>query len=112
MRESPRVATQFVQVADVDDVRPGIPKVVVVDGREIALVNLDGCIHAVDNTCPHQGGPLAEGWLDGPLIACPWHAWCFDVRDGKMTLGDFASIDVFDVAVEGTKIAVAREPRR
>ncbi len=104
------MATEFVSVADLADVRPGLPKVVVVDGREIALFNVDGVIHAVDNTCPHQGGPLAEGWIEGPLVQCPWHAWCFDVRDGSMTLG-ITSIEVFDVAIEGTTIAVARTPR-
>jgi nitrite reductase (NADH) small subunit len=105
------VSDEFVTVARVGDVAPGTGKAVVVDGREIALFNAGGTFYALDNTCPHQGGPLAEGWIEGNTVTCPWHAWCFKMTDGKMTLGDYASVDTFDVLVEAGQVRVCRVPR-
>jgi nitrite reductase/ring-hydroxylating ferredoxin subunit len=52
-------------------------------GLEIALFRVQGEIFALNNACPHQGAPLAEGQLQGYCITCPWHAWDFDVRTGE-----------------------------
>jgi NAD(P)H-dependent nitrite reductase small subunit len=105
------VNDDYVTAARVGDVAPGTGKAVVVGEREIALFNVGGRYYALDNTCPHQGGPLAEGWLDGAVVTCPWHAWTFKLSDGKMTLGDFACVDTFDVRVEGDDIRVSRTPQ-
>jgi nitrite reductase/ring-hydroxylating ferredoxin subunit len=101
----------FVPVARVGDIPPGQAKAYVVGDLEIAVFNVDGQFHAIENACPHQGGPLADGWIDGNVVTCPWHAWCFDVRDGRMTLGGYTSVDAFDVQVEGSTISVWSEPR-
>jgi NAD(P)H-dependent nitrite reductase small subunit len=105
------VSQAFVPVAKVAEIAPGSGKAFTVGRREIALFNVDGRFYALDNTCPHQGGPLAEGWIEGATVTCPWHAWCFKMDDGKMTLGDFASVDAFEVRVEGDTVAVAAEPK-
>ncbi len=105
------MSAEFVPVATLGEIAPGTAKTVVVDRREIAVFNIDGTFYAIENTCPHQGGPLAEGWLDGATVTCPWHAWCFKLDDGSMTLGDFASVDAFDVRIEGTTIAISRTPK-
>src|SRR6202165_2527076 len=101
----------FVSVARVGDVAPGTATTVVVDEREIALFNVDGTFYALENTCPHQGGPLAEGWIEGKPVTCPWHAWCFRLDDGKMTLGEYASVEAFDVRVEADDVKISRVPR-
>ncbi len=98
-------------VARVADVAPGTAKMVVAGVREIALFNVGGTFYALDNTCPHQGGPLSEGWIEGTTVTCPWHAWCFKLTNGKMTLGDYASVDAFDVRIDGEYVAVRRTPR-
>jgi nitrite reductase (NADH) small subunit len=103
---------EFVVVARADEVVAGFAKAVVMDGREIAVFNVAGTFYALDNTCPHQGGPLAEGWIEGAQVTCPWHAWTFRLTDGRMTLGDFASVDVFDVRIENGDVLVRRTPRR
>jgi NAD(P)H-dependent nitrite reductase small subunit len=105
------VNDDYVTAARVGDVAPGTGKAVVVGEREIALFNVEGRYYALDNTCPHQGGPLAEGWLDGAVVTCPWHAWTFKLSDGEMTLGNFARVDTFDVRVEGDDIRVSRTPQ-
>lgn len=113
MRAEPlrAVSEEFVTVARIADVPPGTGKAVVVGEREIALFHVDDTFYALDNTCPHQGGPLAEGWIENCAVTCPWHAWTFKLTDGKMTLGDYAMVDTFDVRVAGEEIMVSRTPR-
>ncbi len=101
----------FKYVTTTAEIPIGGAKAFVVGEREIAVFNIDGTFHAIDNSCPHQGGPLAEGSLDGNVVSCPWHGWCFDVTTGAMTLGGFTSVDAFDVRIDGTSLAVATEPR-
>jgi nitrite reductase (NADH) small subunit len=105
------VPDEFVPVAKVPDIAPGGVKAVVIGDREIAVFNVGGTLYALDNTCPHQGGPLAEGWIDGLTVTCPWHAWCFRLNDGKLTLGDLEGVDTFAVRVDGNTISVARLPK-
>lgn len=57
--------------------------VVQAGGRSIAVVRIDGVVHAIDNVCPHRGGELGLGDLQGHHLYCPQHAWCFDVRTGE-----------------------------
>jgi nitrite reductase/ring-hydroxylating ferredoxin subunit len=51
-------------------------------GRAIALIRLEDGLHALDNTCPHAGGPLGQGEVEGALIVCPWHGRAFDIHTG------------------------------
>ena len=105
------MSNEFVPVASVAEIAPGTAKTVMVGEREIGLFNIGGTFHAIDNTCPHQGGPLSEGYIEGETVTCPWHAWCYRLTDGKMTLGDYSRVEVFEVRVEGAQISVARESR-
>ena len=100
----------FVRVADVATIRPGQPCTVSVGRYEVAVFHVDGEFYALENVCPHQGSPIAEGWIEGVTVTCPWHAWCFDLRTGAMTLGDFATIPRFDVRVEDGEVFVSEEP--
>lgn len=100
----------FVRVAAASDVPPGTARAYTVGRYDVALFNAGGQFYALENSCPHQGGPIAEGWLEDCEITCPWHGWCFDVRTGKMTLGDFARIARFAVDVRGSDLYVSTEP--
>lgn len=100
----------YERVADAGAIEPGAARSYSIGRYEIAVFNVDGAYFALENACPHQGGPIADGYLEGPLVTCPWHAWCFDVRTGKMTLGDFAEIPRFDVRAGADGIFVATEP--
>ncbi len=57
----------------------------VVDGRIVALFCVDDEVFALDGICPHQGGPLGQGKLEGCIVTCPWHGWQYDVHDGQHT---------------------------
>jgi nitrite reductase/ring-hydroxylating ferredoxin subunit len=45
----------------------------------IAVFNVDGRLYAINDVCPHEGGPLSEGMLDGTQLTCPWHGWSFEL---------------------------------
>jgi nitrite reductase/ring-hydroxylating ferredoxin subunit len=69
----------------VADVPPGRVALVSAGERWYALVNLDGVFHALDNNCPHNGGPLGKGELIGKDLQCPWHGYTWNVADGRNT---------------------------
>ena len=78
---------EWYRVADLDEVPPGRVKTVTADVHSMALTNIDGEYTAMDNRCPHQGGPLGEGSIevgnDGQCwLRCPWHGWDFDPQTG------------------------------
>ncbi|HEX8807016.1 MAG TPA: Rieske 2Fe-2S domain-containing protein [Candidatus Aquilonibacter sp.] len=100
----------FVRVTELQSVPPGKARVVNVGRYEVALFNVDGKYYALENACPHQGGPIADGWVENLTVTCPWHAWCFDLRTGSLTLGDFALIPRFEVRVEQDGVYLSTEP--
>src|SRR5882672_6085366 len=75
---------EFVKVAKADQVTPGRATCVEVNDREMAIFNIDGVFHAIDNTCTHVGGPLSEGELSNTHVTCPWHGGVFDVTTGEV----------------------------
>lgn len=103
--------SDFVKVAALNDLPVGQSKCVDVNGREVALFNLDGKIFAIDNCCPHRGGPLAEGMVEGCQVICPWHGWRFDVTTGAGVTIANKPVDAYDVRVENGEIWVSSAPR-
>ena len=76
------------RVADVDELPEGRVKTVTAGIHSMALTHIDGEYTAMDNRCPHQGGPLGEGSIeigkDGQcFLRCPWHGWDFDPKTGR-----------------------------
>jgi nitrite reductase/ring-hydroxylating ferredoxin subunit len=88
-----------VRVAKASEVPAGEGRVVQVGTRSVALFNVDGAYHAVDNTCPHRGGPLGEGDLEGRLVICPWHGWRWDVTTGANANNPAVKIACFAASV-------------
>ncbi|MBI4568868.1 MAG: Rieske 2Fe-2S domain-containing protein [Planctomycetes bacterium] len=96
----------FVKVAARTELAPGVGRCVNAGGREIAIFNVNGVFHALDNTCPHVGGPLGEGDLAGSVITCPWHGWQFDVTTGECKSGMKTRATSLPVKVVGDEILV------
>jgi nitrite reductase (NADH) small subunit len=106
MRREPR----YVAVAPADAVRAGEMRELVVEDVEIVLVNDAGAIHAFQNRCPHQGGPLSRGRLEDGVMICPWHLWRFDARTGKPHFPEgYTAVTRYPVKVEHGQILVAVE---
>ncbi len=98
----------FVAVARLDELGEGSLREVFVDGRSVALALVDGTVHALDGTCPHAGGPLAEGRLDGSTLSCPMHGWSFDVVTGDCHVNALDRIRILGVRLVGDVVCVER----
>lgn len=108
----------WIRVADIADVPDGRVKTVTAGTKSLCLVHFEGQYAAMDNHCPHQGGPLGEGSIetgvDGQCwVRCPWHGWDFDPLTGKPPGGhEDTGQDMFDVEAreDGIYVAVPAEP--
>ena len=76
------------------------------DGDAVALCNVAGALYAIDGICPHSGGPLGHGVLDGSILTCPFHAWEFDCRTGVNTADEGLAQAIYPVKVEDGEIFV------
>ncbi|OGP86859.1 MAG: non-heme iron oxygenase ferredoxin subunit [Deltaproteobacteria bacterium RBG_13_65_10] len=102
----------FVRVAEVGAIKNGEGISVEIEGKPIAVFHCDGRIYATDNTCPHRGGPLGEGLVDGTVVTCPWHGWEYDVTSGKCLTNPKARIRIYPVKVEGNDVLLDADERR
>lgn len=112
-------------VAHADEIEDGERLLVHVGNREVAVFRIDGEWHALANVCPHQGAPLCKGGITGTLsavrdeergdfelvyerknkvIACPWHAWEFDITTGEHLSNTGYVVPTYDVLVRDGKI--------
>ena len=74
--------TDWVRITACENIPVREGRVTEVRGRHVAIFNLGDRFLAVDNRCPHRGGPLAEGIISGTTVVCPLHAWKIDLETG------------------------------
>jgi 3-phenylpropionate/trans-cinnamate dioxygenase ferredoxin subunit len=99
---------EFVRVASVSEIPPGGRKLADIDGRAIAIFNIEGQLYAIDDVCTHDGGPLAEGKLYGREIECPRHGARFDVCTGAaLCMPAFEPVATHEVKVVGEDVLVS-----
>lgn len=72
----------------------------------MALFNVRGEVFAINAICPHRRGPLANGRLDGHVLACPWHDWTFDVRTDRPDHPGGHGVAAYEVEVRRSDIYV------
>lgn len=99
---------EFVTVARADEIAPGTGKECQVNGRRVAVFNVEGAYFACDDECPHVGFSLAEGDLEDGKIVCFGHGWAFDLKTGECDRMPL-DIDVFPVEVVDGEVRVAVE---
>lgn len=98
---------QFQAVAKIGEISDPGKQIVEVDDHLIAVIHTQGQYYAIDDICTHDGGPLAEGNLEGYEIVCPRHGARFDVRDGRaLCLPATRPTMTHDLKVEGDTIYV------
>jgi nitrite reductase (NADH) small subunit len=98
--------TNWVRVAAMDECPPGGAREFVAEGRIVALFRVGDEFYALDGICPHQGGPLGKGQLNGCVVTCPWHGWQFDVRTGQHQVNQSIRHTHFPVRVDGADVWV------
>jgi ferredoxin-NADP reductase/nitrite reductase/ring-hydroxylating ferredoxin subunit len=104
------LSEDFVKVADTKDIQPSHMKEVQVDGENICVVNVDGKYYAIGSICTHEGGPLADGTLEGYEVECPWHGSKFDVRTGEVTSPPASEPEpAYEVKVDGNNILIKKQ---
>ena len=100
-KRKPARAGKLVTVGRADAIPAGRGATVKLkDGAEVALFNVGGNFHAIENFCPHKGYPLADSRLYGSTVECDLHGWRFDVRDGKCSEKKNCSVESYEVKVE------------
>ena len=76
------------------------------DGRVLAVFNVEGTYYALDGICPHQGGPLGKGQLNGSVVTCPWHGWQFNVATGQQQINERIVHTVYPLRHDGDDIYI------
>jgi ferredoxin-NADP reductase/nitrite reductase/ring-hydroxylating ferredoxin subunit len=101
----------FVKVAETKDIQTSQMKEVQIDSEDVCIANVEGKYYAIGNVCTHEGGPLADGVLEGYEVECPWHQSRFDVRTGEVR-GPPASESepTYEIKVDGNSILVKKRP--
>ncbi len=70
----------------------------------ICVANMNGSFAAVDNICPHRGGPLGQGIVEGARIVCPWHGWEFDLATGTNPFTPNLSVTSYELKLDGDEV--------
>ncbi len=94
------------RVLDLDELPEGRVKPVTCDHFTVCMTHVEGEYAALDNRCPHQGGPLGEGSIEGGLLRCPWHGWDFHPITGKPPGGYDDGVETFPVEIRTDGIYV------
>jgi len=71
-----------IKALDLSALPVGRSALVTVNGEDVALFRRGAEVFAIGNECPHQGGNLCDGWVEGDIVTCPLHGWEFDLRSG------------------------------
>jgi nitrite reductase/ring-hydroxylating ferredoxin subunit len=94
------------KLCDVEELNSGTGREFLVAGRIVAAFRNGQQIYAIDGMCAHQGGPIAQGALDGQCVTCPWHGWQYDITTGVNLLTKKRMLECFPVDVRDKQVWV------
>ena len=99
--------TVFVDIGSLDDIpRQGARLVRTAQGCVAVFRTADDRVFALDDRCPHKGGPLSEGIVHGTAVTCPLHNWVFDLNTGQAQVADDGAVGTYAVRVQGGRILI------
>jgi nitrite reductase (NADH) small subunit/3-phenylpropionate/trans-cinnamate dioxygenase ferredoxin subunit len=98
---------RYYRVASVSEIPMGSGKLIEVAEQEIALFNFNNQFYAISDLCPHRGASLADGFLDGGKVFCPWHCFDFNLETGECGMVPSLRVRTYEVKTEGEDILVA-----
>ena len=108
MTDTTAQPSRWVEVAAADEIAEGEVRTYEVEGERIAIGRANGRLHAVENVCSHDDGPLGDGAVDGYCIVCPRHGAKFDMRTGEaLTMPAVSPIESFPVKEEDGRVMMA-----
>ena len=97
---------EYITVAGANDISSGQSKVFEVKGNQVAVCNINGNYYAFANICPHRGGPVGEGEIEGTVITCPWHGWAFDITTCVNTMNPLAKLTKYDIKIDNNELKI------
>lgn len=100
----------WVTVAQVGDIPENEGRAFSVGRSMVAVFYSEGKYFAIDDFCPHQGASLAEGYVDGCAVACPWHHWRFSIEDGSWLDNPKIAVAKYNCRVTGNNVQVQELP--
>lgn len=100
------------RVADKDSLPDGRVMTVTAGVKTICLAYFEGNYYALDNHCPHQGGPLGEGQIENGFVVCPWHGYEYTPQDGTPPGGYDDAVETYPLEVRDDGIYIAVEPEK
>lgn len=99
--------TLMIDIGALDDIpRQGARLVKAAQGCVAVFRTADDRVFALDDRCPHKGGPLSEGIVHGTQVTCPLHAWVFDLSTGLAQGADEGAVTTYPVRIEGGRILI------
>ncbi len=97
--------TRYLDIGPLDDIpREGARVVKTALGCVAVFRTATDAVFALDDRCPHKGGPLSEGIVHGTSVTCPLHAWVFDMGTGTAQGADEGQVATYDVRVEAGRV--------
>ena len=100
--------TQKIDIGALEDIRPRAARLVRTDFGCIAIFRTsDDQVFALDDKCPHKGGPLSDGIQHGHAVTCPLHNWVIDLNSGQAQGADDGSVRTYPVSVENGRVMLA-----
>ena len=96
----------FVKVGSLSALPPGAVMEAAVGEDTYAVCNIGGELRAFEGICPHAGGPLGQGAIQGNNLVCPWHAWEYDCLTGVNDYDENVKLAAFPVTVQGDDILI------
>jgi nitrite reductase (NADH) small subunit len=96
----------FVKIGSLSALPAGSVMEAAVNGDTYAICNIGGDLRAFEGECPHAGGPLGQGSIEGDFLVCPWHAWQYDCRTGVNDYDENTILESFPVKTEGDDILI------
>ena len=97
---------EFITVGQVADFAPGRGRMVIVNGRHVALFRLDDGFFAIDNLCLHRAGPLCDGDIVDGVVTCPWHGWSYEIRSGTLVQDPRVGVSKHNTRIVGGDVQV------
>jgi nitrite reductase (NADH) small subunit len=97
----------YVKIANESDLPPmDEAKEFSCGARAVCIANVNGTYSAMDNVCPHRGGPLGQGMIEGGKVVCPWHGWAWDSKTGATELDSNIKVQVYAMKIENGDVLV------
>lgn len=96
----------LVKVGPLSDLPAGAMKEIERGEVTYAVCNIEGQLHCIEGTCPHAGGPLGQGTLNGNYVTCPWHGFEFDCRTGVNDFDEDMRVQTFPVVLQDGEILI------